>query len=268
MSEDDYVLGTRDDEIDRLGVQHRVWRPRMLAAFQRAGIGTGNTVIDVGAGPGFASVDLAEIVGPSGRVYAVERSRHFLDWLAGQARDRDLGWLQPLKKDVVEQPLGLSGADMSWCRWLLCFVEDPGAVVRHIGTALRPGGTAVFHEYCDYASWRMMPPSPLHERFRTQVMASWRDSGGEPDIALWLPALLEGEGFEILSTDVHVDIISASDFAWSWPREFVRTGAGRLNELGYLDDDEARQIATMLDDVPTSARMITPAVAEIIARKL
>ncbi len=26
----DYVLGTHDEELERLGLQHRVWRPRMV----------------------------------------------------------------------------------------------------------------------------------------------------------------------------------------------------------------------------------------------
>jgi ubiquinone/menaquinone biosynthesis C-methylase UbiE len=65
--EKDYVLGTDEAEIERLGLQHRVWRPRMLDAFRRAGIRPGLTVLDVGAGPGFASVDLAELsVRPDG----------------------------------------------------------------------------------------------------------------------------------------------------------------------------------------------------------
>lgn len=267
MSDGDYVLGTKDDEIDRLGLQHRVWRSRMLTAFHRAGIGLGDAVVDVGAGPGFASIDLAEIVGPTGRVHAIERSGQFFSTLAAEAEARGLDWIEPSQIDVVEESFGIVGADASWCRWLLCFVNDPGAVIRHNAEALRTGGTAVFHEYCNYGSWRMMPPEPLIERFRTQVMTSWRESGGEPDIALWLPQLLDEAGFEILSTEVHVDIISAADFAWSWPKEFVRTGAGRLAELGYLDGDEAREIAAVLENAPVNARMITPAVAEIIARK-
>ena len=32
----DYVLETHDEEIDRLGVQHLVWRPVMLADFAAA----------------------------------------------------------------------------------------------------------------------------------------------------------------------------------------------------------------------------------------
>ena len=66
MAEGDYVLGTQDEEIERLGLQHRVWRPRMLDAWRRAGIGVGHRIVDVGAGPGYATLDLAEIVGRGG----------------------------------------------------------------------------------------------------------------------------------------------------------------------------------------------------------
>ncbi len=41
--EKDYILGTHDDEIVRLGLQHRVWRPRALDAWRRAGFTTGQT---------------------------------------------------------------------------------------------------------------------------------------------------------------------------------------------------------------------------------
>jgi hypothetical protein len=34
----DYVLCTHDEEIARLGLQHAVWRPRVLDAWRRAGI--------------------------------------------------------------------------------------------------------------------------------------------------------------------------------------------------------------------------------------
>jgi hypothetical protein len=34
----DYVLGTHDEEIARLGLQHRVWRPIVLECWRKAGI--------------------------------------------------------------------------------------------------------------------------------------------------------------------------------------------------------------------------------------
>ena len=86
----DYVLGTHDDEIMRLGLQHRVWRARVLASWQAAEIGPRQTVLDVGCGPGYAALDLAELVGPSGAVIAIDKSERFLDALG---RMRQQYWI-------------------------------------------------------------------------------------------------------------------------------------------------------------------------------
>src|SRR4051812_32983282 len=88
--EKDYVIGTHDEEIVRLGIQHRVWRPRVLECWQKAGITTGARVMDVGAGPGYATIDLAEIVGASGQVIAIERSAHFLQNAGEACRTRGI----------------------------------------------------------------------------------------------------------------------------------------------------------------------------------
>ena len=190
----DYVLGTEAEEIERLGLQHRVWRERVLDAWRRAGIGPGQTVVDVGAGPGWASADLAEIVGSAGRVIALERSESFLAALRG----RGLPNVEVRAQDVSGAPFGDAIADAAWCRWVLSFVEAPERTVAHIARALKPGGVAVFHEYADYGAWRMMPPDPEQERFRTLVVQSWRDARGEPGAAMRLPEWLEAEGLELV----------------------------------------------------------------------
>ncbi len=86
MTEHDYVLGTHDDELIRLGLQHRVWRPRALDVWRRAGFTVGQTLLDVGCGPGYATADLAGIVGDRGQVVAVDRSERFLEVLRAIAR--------------------------------------------------------------------------------------------------------------------------------------------------------------------------------------
>jgi len=262
MKDGDYVLGTRDDEVERLGLQHRVWRGRVLDAVRRARIRSGQTVIDVGAGPGFVTTDLADLVGPTGKIIALERSHHFL----GKIRSRGLTNVEIREQDVCK-PFCIEGADASWCRWLLSFVADPAATVRHIATALKPGGSAIFHEYAAYETWRMMPPNPLHERFRGLVEQSWRDNGGEPNVALWLPLWLADAGLEIVETRLFADIITPADETWQWPRAFIESGARRLNELGYVQAEEVASMARLLDDAPEGTHMATPLVAEIIARK-
>jgi SAM-dependent methyltransferase len=267
MSDGDYVLGTQDEEIDRLGLQHRVWRPRMLDGWARAGIGPGLRVIDVGAGPGFAAVDLAEIVGPAGKVLAFERSPRFLSALETRARQLGLANVEARQHDVCEAPLGEGIADAAWCRWVLCFVADPAATVRHIAQALRPGGVAIFHEYAGYGAWRMMPPDPAVDRFRQLVMRSWRDNGGEPDIALQLPSLLAAAGMQVVEARPLIQIVRPGDFAWAWPAAFMAVNAARLHELGYASAEEAARFARALEDRPADTMMITPLVAEIVARR-
>ena len=132
MSDGDYVLGTRDDEVARLGVQHNVWRGEMLEGFRLAGFGAGQTILDVGAGPGFASADLAELVGTDGRVIALERSPHF----AATLRGRGLTNVEVREQDINEADFGTEIADGAWTRWVLAFVADPAQTVGHIAQAL------------------------------------------------------------------------------------------------------------------------------------
>src|SRR5215813_5590249 len=102
MTERDYLLGTHDDEIIRLGLQHAVWRPQCNDAWQRAGFSIGQTILDVGCGPGYATLDLAEIVGASGRVTAVDRSRRFLDVLDARREARGIEHVTVVESDLDE----------------------------------------------------------------------------------------------------------------------------------------------------------------------
>src|SRR5207253_3360574 len=86
----DYIFGTHDEELERLGLQHRVWRPRAADAWRRAGFNVGQSLLDIGCGPGYASLDLAEIVGPAGRVTSIDRSARFLAALRGSAGRRGI----------------------------------------------------------------------------------------------------------------------------------------------------------------------------------
>jgi SAM-dependent methyltransferase len=268
MNERDYVLGTHDAEIERLGLQHRVWRPRALDAWRRAGITEAMTVVDVGAGPGFASLDLAEIVGLRGRVVALERSTRFIAALKERAAHAGARNIEAIEADLGHHDMAPHIADALWCRWVLCFVADPRAVLRRALAALKPGGVAVFHEYLDYRAWRLAPKGPALERYVDAVMASWRAEGGEPDIALDLPAWLDAEGFEIDVRPI-VEVVPPSSYVWRWPAAFVETGSARLVELGYLSADDATAVRREIEAAAAdpASLMVTPTVLEIVARR-
>jgi SAM-dependent methyltransferase len=247
-----------------------VWRSRALDAWQRAGFTVGQTLLDVGCGPGHASFDLAQIVGPAGRVVALDRSTRFLDWLRATARSRGFGQLTAREIDLGDADLPAAAVDGAWCRWVLSFVKRPRELLVRIGAALRPGGVLVLHEYCDYGTWRLMPRCPEFEEFVRVVMESWRADGGEPDVALDLPTWLAEAGFDVKSVKPIMEVVPPSNLTWQWPKTFFHSGLCRLVDLGHLTPDRARGMAEAFArrEAAPHTRMITPAVLEVIAVRL
>jgi len=152
--ERDYVLGTHEEEIARLGLQHDVWRSAALDCWKRAGIAAGKRVLDLGAGPGYATVDLAEIVGPNGEVVALERSGKFIHSLHELVAERSLTNVRVHEVDFMTDDLPAGEYDFSWCRWVVSFVPDPALLIRKLGTIMPAGGVSIFHEYVHYETWR------------------------------------------------------------------------------------------------------------------
>lgn len=266
-AEREYVLGTDDVEIARLGVQHQIWTPRMLAAWDRAGIEEGMRVLDVGAGPGYATLDLGQRVGPTGEVVGVERSQRFVTYGTQRCLARGTDHVHFVQQDVLEPLPG--DFEASWCRWVASFVPSPEKLVANIAAALRPGGVAIFHEYAHYATWRMAPRRPLQEEFVAHVMASWREAGGEPDVALQLPTLLERHGLRVRHLEPIVWVLAPGQPAWRWLASYLESGPQRLLELGRVDRDWIARLHEELRaaERTPALRMFSPMVLEIVAEK-
>ena len=265
--EKDYVLGTHDEELKRLELQHQVWRRRALDAWLDAGFTNGQTLMDLGCGPGYASLDLAEIAGATGQVVAIDRSRRFLDALHSEANRRNRSNVRTFELDLDSDPLPDVEADGVWVRWVFAFVKSPRDLLRRARAAMKPGASLVVHEYFDYATWKLAPRSDVFETFVTAVMRSWRDAGGEPDIGLDLLRWLPDEGFRVRRVRPITEIISPQSFLWQWPRAFVATGVDRLVELGYLSEEKGREVKDVFaraEERP-EALMVTPGVVELIA---
>ncbi len=251
----DYVLGTHDEELARLGLQHRVWRPVVLDCWQRAGITVGKRVLDVGAGPGYATVDLAEIVGPTGEVIALERSQNFVRAMEAACRARSLNNVKIHEIDLMTDDLPTS---------------DPALLIRKLARVMPKRSLSIFHEYGHYETWRFLPRLPMQERFREHVIATWRESGGEPDGAARLSELLADNGFAIRSARPHVFCLRPRDYMWQWPATFIEIYLPRLIQMGRIDQSFADQVRAALANAEKNpnALMITPLVLEIIAEKL
>ena len=269
MAEKSYVLGTYDEEIERLGLQHRVWRSRVTDCWARAGITVGKKVLDVGAGPGYASIDLAQIVGHEGKVLALELSDRFVE--TGRARAQAVGLenVEFSQCDLVNDQISDANFDFAWCRWVMSFVSDPSVVIGKVANALKTGGKFVLHEYLEYGTWGFIPPRPEQTAFQELTMKNWRDAGGEPNIGFQLPKLLAEAGFTIETANPILFCMRPGDYAWQWATAWVKSSGKRLVESGELSQDRFNLLVNEFAEAESNPEslMLIPSVFEIIARK-
>ncbi len=241
----------------------------MLKCWREAGIANGSHVLDVGAGPGYASADLAALVGYSGRVTALERSQRFVAALEQTICRRSIQNITVHRLDLMYDELPRGDYDFSWCRWVATFVDDCAMLIAKLASVLRSGSVAVFHEYAQYATWRLAPRLPIQEEFVQRVTDSWRATGGDPDVALRLPFLLNENGFRIRKVVPRIFCLRPADTLWQWLASFIDSGARRLEALQLADAQFAEDLRTSFRAREENGEsfMISPLLLEIIAIK-
>jgi SAM-dependent methyltransferase len=107
----------------------------------------GMAVADIGAGTGLFLELFARKTGPNGKIYAVDISPKFIDFLERRARTKGLRQVQVVlcKRDSVELPEG--SIDLAFVCDTYHHFEFPHSTLASIRRALRPGGRLVVVDF-------------------------------------------------------------------------------------------------------------------------
>jgi ubiquinone/menaquinone biosynthesis C-methylase UbiE len=178
MADSSYLLGTHAEELERLRFQHQLWLPEAQAAWQRAGLASGGHVLDVGAGPGFAAMDLARVVGPSGRVLGLELSANYVAAGRTLASAEGLAQLELRQCNLLEDGWPEERFELIWCRWVAMFLPRLEPLLDGLDQCSQPGGRVLIHEYVHWDSFGLHPHGQAIRRFGEACQQSFRQAGG------------------------------------------------------------------------------------------
>ena len=109
-------------------------------------IAEGMTVLDIGCGPGFFTLDMARMVGASGRVIAVDLQEGMLDRLRVKIQGSELEQRIRLHRSADDRIGVAEQADFALCFYLLHELPDQGAFFAELFSILKPGGQALLVE--------------------------------------------------------------------------------------------------------------------------
>jgi SAM-dependent methyltransferase len=193
--ESGYVLKPGADEIRRLHAQahilDRSTNP-LLSRYVRPGM----NCVEIGCGLGSSTQQIADLVGRSGRVTALDQSDLYLDYTRRRleyAGDEGIAFVRA-SAETYRFPRDL---DLVFGRAVLHHVHDPALVFSRAAEGLRVGGLAVFQEP-DMGAILAAPIGPAQRQLWTWYMTIGRNEGFDFNVGEHLASIAVASGLAVL----------------------------------------------------------------------
>jgi SAM-dependent methyltransferase len=237
MPEDVYTHGHHDSVLR----SHR-WRTAANSAgYLLPHLHPGDTLLDVGCGPGTITADLVAAVAP-GRVVAIDRSADVLEEArtAAPGADVRLG-------DVYALDHADGEFDVTHAHQVLQHLTDPVAALAEMRRVTRAGGLVAARD-ADYGAFTWWPQLPGLDEWLDLYHQVARSNGAEPDAGRRLLAWANAAGFTDLTAGASVwCFASPADREWwsqSWAaRATASDFAVQARDRGLATDADLGRIA-------------------------
>ncbi len=247
---DQYVLGYRQAEQERLQQQAQQLAHESSWLFDQIGVAGGARVVEIGCGPHGCLDLLSERVGPSGRVVGIERSAEAVALARTLVAQRNLGNVDVVQADARDTGLPRASFDLATLRLVLVNVPQPAQIVAEAAALVRPGGWVAFHE-ADYVSHVCDPPLDAWSRLLGLLETYSEMNGIDPFIGRKVPRMLREAGLADVRVNPIIQVYPPGhgrrnvllDFSENLSERLVARNLIGEGELAGLKADLSRHLA-------------------------
>lgn len=206
-------------------------------------------LLDVGAGPGTITIDLARRLG-AGRVEAIDSAPAAVAAARTAAAEAGVSQVRFEVGDVYALDYPDGSFDVVHAHQVLQHLSDPVAALREMRRVARPGGLVAVRD-ADYAAMTWYPAEPGLDRWQSIYRQVARAMGGEPDAGRRLKAWAQQAGFTDLTCTASLWCFAdPADLEWwtgTWAERISSSDlANHARELGVAQ--------TELDEIAASWR--------------
>lgn len=106
-------------------------------------VSRGDVVADLGCGPGFYTFPMAKVVGPDGKVYAVDSDEKMIKAVKSKATKYGFENIEAQVASAAEMgPIKDISLDFMLANFVLCCMADHNGAIKEMKRTLKPDGSA------------------------------------------------------------------------------------------------------------------------------
>lgn len=124
----------------------RPWMQPLRRTVERFRVKPGDTVLELGPGPGYFTAEAARVVGPQGKVVCLDIQPEMIGVLRQRLDEQHVANAHPVVAEASGLPLTDSSVDKAFLVAVLGEIPDRLAALTELRRVLKPGGVLSFSE--------------------------------------------------------------------------------------------------------------------------
>lgn len=156
-----------DEEVRRLKAQASA--NSYTDRLRLTGLGPGQVALDAGCGPGIITAQMLDVVGPEGRVVAMEPLADHL--AAARALLAGRPNVELRQGALPDTRLPSDSFDYVWCQYVFEYLAEPRPALEELVRVARPGGRVVVADIDGVGLWNWPYPEDLEQESQKLLRA-------------------------------------------------------------------------------------------------